>query len=70
MISFASAPIAHSCSTLPCPTSPLPTADGFPELRSLLAIGGVDMKQQADVIRNTGIHMVVATPGRLKDMLT
>ncbi|KAI3436811.1 hypothetical protein D9Q98_006221 [Chlorella vulgaris] len=45
-------------------------ADGYPELRSLLAIGGVDMKQQADVIRNSGIHMVVATPGRLKDMLT
>lgn len=25
---------------------------------------------QADQIRNSGIHMVVATPGRLKDMLT
>ncbi|PSC71624.1 DEAD-box ATP-dependent RNA helicase 35 [Micractinium conductrix] len=43
---------------------------GAPELRSLLAIGGVDMKAQADQIRNSGIHMVVATPGRLKDMLT
>ena len=68
-----SAPI-RSLFLLSCPTLPglshTPAADGFPELRSLLAIGGVDMKQQADVIRNTGIHMVVATPGRLKDMLT
>lgn len=52
----------------PAPSSP--RADGHPDLRSLLCIGGVDMKQQADVIRNSGIHMVVATPGRLKDMLT
>ncbi|KAL4424987.1 hypothetical protein ABPG77_002872 [Micractinium sp. CCAP 211/92] len=44
--------------------------DGYPELRTLLAIGGVDMKTQADQVRNQGIHMVVATPGRLKDMLT
>jgi ATP-dependent RNA helicase DDX41 len=54
--------------SLPSP-HPRPT-DGAPELRTLLCIGGVDMKQQADVIRNSGIHMVVATPGRLKDMLT
>ena len=53
----------------PQPLAPRP-ADGAPELRTLLCIGGVDMKQQADVIRNSGIHMVVATPGRLKDMLT
>lgn len=45
-------------------------ADGHPELRTLLAIGGVDMKTQADQVRNQGVHMVVATPGRLKDMLT
>jgi ATP-dependent RNA helicase DDX41 len=49
---------------------PRTAADGWPELRTLLAIGGVDMKAQADQIRNTGVHMVVATPGRLKDMLT
>jgi ATP-dependent RNA helicase DDX41 len=56
----------------PLPPGPIPPAptDGAPELRTLLCIGGVDMKQQADVIRNSGIHMVVATPGRLKDMLT
>lgn len=42
--------------------------DGHPELRSLLCIGGIDMKAQADAVRN-GVHMVVATPGRLKDML-
>jgi ATP-dependent RNA helicase DDX41 len=42
--------------------------DGYPELRSMLCIGGVDMRTQCDVMR-TGVHMVVATPGRLKDML-
>ncbi|KAL2518275.1 DEAD-box ATP-dependent RNA helicase 35 [Abeliophyllum distichum] len=41
---------------------------GYPELRSLLCIGGVDMKSQLDVVKK-GVHIVVATPGRLKDML-
>ncbi|KAI9496738.1 P-loop containing nucleoside triphosphate hydrolase protein [Zychaea mexicana] len=42
---------------------------GFPTLRSLLCIGGIDMRDQGDVL-NRGIHMVIATPGRLMDMLT
>eukprot|EP00884_Botryococcus_braunii_P021065 jgi/Botrbrau1/7642/Bobra.0159s0088.1 len=42
--------------------------DGFPELRTLLCIGGVDMRAQTDVIRK-GLHAMVATPGRLKDLL-
>eukprot|EP00301_Raphidiophrys_heterophryoidea_P005427 c12279_g2_i1.p1 GENE.c12279_g2_i1~~c12279_g2_i1.p1 ORF type:complete len:641 (+),score=156.85 c12279_g2_i1:22-1923(+) len=42
--------------------------DGFPELRPLLTIGGISMRDQSDVMRR-GIHMVVATPGRLLDML-
>ncbi|XP_021755753.1 DEAD-box ATP-dependent RNA helicase 35-like [Chenopodium quinoa] len=41
---------------------------GWPELRPLLCIGGVDMKSQLDVVKQ-GVHIVVATPGRLKDML-
>ncbi|KAI9361006.1 P-loop containing nucleoside triphosphate hydrolase protein [Pilaira anomala] len=41
---------------------------GYPELRSLLCIGGINMKDQADVLQR-GIHMVVATPGRLMDLL-
>lgn len=60
-------PPSHTCH----PPNPHPfCTDGYPELRTLLAIGGVDMKTQADQVRNQGIHMVVATPGRLKDMLT
>ncbi|KAI9244360.1 P-loop containing nucleoside triphosphate hydrolase protein [Phascolomyces articulosus] len=43
--------------------------DGFPPLRALLCIGGIDMREQGDVLTR-GIHMVVATPGRLMDMLT
>ncbi|KAL0073368.1 CCHC-type zinc finger transcription factor [Phycomyces blakesleeanus] len=42
---------------------------GFPHLRSLLCIGGINMGEQSDVL-NRGPHMVVATPGRLMDMLT
>lgn len=45
-------------------------AGGYPELRTLLCIGGVDMRAQADAVRNQGVHMVVATPGRLKDLLS
>ncbi|CAI9106487.1 OLC1v1005657C1 [Oldenlandia corymbosa var. corymbosa] len=41
---------------------------GFPEIRSLLCIGGVDMKSQLDIVKK-GVHIVVATPERLKDML-
>ncbi|KAE8656939.1 DEAD-box ATP-dependent RNA helicase 35 [Hibiscus syriacus] len=42
--------------------------NGYPELRPLLCIGGVDMRPQLDVVKK-GVHIVVATPGRLKDML-
>ncbi|KAI8371857.1 P-loop containing nucleoside triphosphate hydrolase protein [Blakeslea trispora] len=43
--------------------------EGYPQLRSLLCIGGINMMEQNDVLRR-GIHMVVATPGRLMDMLS
>jgi len=42
--------------------------DGYPSLRSVLLIGGVNVKEQLDSIRR-GIHIMVATPGRLMDML-
>ncbi len=41
---------------------------GFPELRTMLCIGGIDMRAQMDLLKR-GVHMVVATPGRLKDLL-
>lgn len=41
---------------------------GYPELRPLLCIGGVDMRSQLEIVKK-GVHIVVATPGRLKDML-
>ncbi|KAI8642943.1 P-loop containing nucleoside triphosphate hydrolase protein [Parasitella parasitica] len=40
----------------------------YPELRSLLCIGGINMRDQQDAFQK-GIHMVVATPGRLMDLL-
>lgn len=42
--------------------------DGFPEIRSCLAIGGVPVTESMDVIQK-GAHIMVATPGRLMDML-
>ncbi|CAN1322063.1 DEAD-box ATP-dependent RNA helicase 35 [Linum perenne] len=41
---------------------------GYPELRTLLCIGGVEMKSQLEIVKR-GVHIVVATPGRLKDLL-
>lgn len=42
--------------------------EGFPELRSCIAIGGVPSSEALEKIRR-GVHMMVATPGRLMDML-
>ena len=42
---------------------------GMAEMRIMLCIGGVDSREQSDVVRNRGVHMVTATPGRLKDLL-
>lgn len=41
---------------------------GLPSLRTCLAIGGVPSSEAMDIIRK-GCHMMVATPGRLMDML-
>lgn len=40
----------------------------YPAIRSLLCIGGINMGEQAEVL-NAGVHIAVATPGRLIDML-
>lgn len=42
---------------------------GFPEIRPLLCIGGEDSKKQTEVFNKQGIHCIVATPGRLNDLL-
>ncbi|KAG6614007.1 DEAD/DEAH box RNA helicase [Phytophthora cinnamomi] len=42
---------------------------GYLELRSLLCIGGEDKRQQSDLIASRGVHIVVATPGRLNHFL-
>lgn len=41
-----------------------------PELRAMLCIGGVDARAQSDQLRGAGVHMAIATPGRLKDLLS
>lgn len=42
--------------------------DGMPSLKCLLCIGGTSMRDQAETIKH-GVHIVVATPGRLMDLL-
>ena len=42
--------------------------DGFKKLNCMLCIGGVSMGEQLSLLNN-GLHMVVATPGRLLDFL-
>ncbi|PWN43992.1 putative DEAD-box ATP-dependent RNA helicase 35 [Ceraceosorus guamensis] len=41
---------------------------GYPEIGVLLCIGGISMAEQGHTL-NKGFHIVVATPGRLQDML-
>ncbi|XP_026325629.1 ATP-dependent RNA helicase abstrakt [Hyposmocoma kahamanoa] len=43
-------------------------ATGMPEIRSCLAIGGVAVSECMEVVQK-GVHIMVATPGRLMDML-
>ncbi|XP_015112885.1 ATP-dependent RNA helicase abstrakt [Diachasma alloeum] len=43
-------------------------AEGCPEIRSCLAIGGVPPAESLKII-GRGVHIMVATPGRLMDML-
>ncbi len=42
---------------------------GYPDLRSALIIGGESNRDQLDIISRKGIHCIVATPGRLSDLL-
>ncbi|TDL25078.1 DEAD-domain-containing protein [Rickenella mellea] len=44
------------------------THGGYPPLNTLLCIGGISMSEQSQVL-NKGLHIIVATPGRLIDML-
>jgi len=41
---------------------------GLPAIRTCLAIGGIPTSEASDIIRS-GVHIMVATPGRLMDML-
>ncbi|THH05977.1 hypothetical protein EW145_g4402 [Phellinidium pouzarii] len=41
---------------------------GLPQLNTILCIGGISMSEQSHTL-NKGLHIVVATPGRLIDML-
>jgi ATP-dependent RNA helicase DDX41 len=41
---------------------------GFPEIRCALAIGGTPVNETMSIVHH-GVHIMVATPGRLMDML-
>lgn len=41
----------------------------FPCLRSVLCIGGEDKRSQIEPIQRNGIHFIIATPGRINDLL-
>ena len=42
---------------------------GYPQLRTQLVIGGEPVKDQLMTLQTQGIHSVIATPGRLRDIL-
>jgi ATP-dependent RNA helicase DDX41 len=41
----------------------------YPELRCQLMIGGEPLKDQVRIVQQRGLHCIVATPGRLRDVL-
>lgn len=49
-------------------TEALSSTGQYPRLNTLLCMGGISMGEQSHVL-NKGLHIVVATPGRLIDML-
>ncbi|GAA5957576.1 hypothetical protein JCM21900_001644 [Sporobolomyces salmonicolor] len=51
-----------------CEMAKLMEQSGYPQVRALLCIGGINMSEQSHTLAS-GFHMVVATPGRLQDML-
>ncbi len=42
---------------------------GYPSLRTQLVIGGESVRDQVATLQSEGIHCMVATPGRLRDIL-
>ncbi|GAX24998.1 ATP-dependent RNA helicase DDX41 [Fistulifera solaris] len=42
---------------------------GYPELRTQLLIGGESVRDQVKIVQQQGVHGIVATPGRLRDIL-
>ena len=46
----------------------LSSGSELPKLRTCLCIGGINIREQIDVIKR-GVHIMIATPGRLMDML-
>ncbi|KAI0043555.1 DEAD-domain-containing protein [Auriscalpium vulgare] len=49
-------------------TEALASSGDYPRLNTLLCMGGISMGEQSHVL-NKGLHIIVATPGRLIDML-
>jgi ATP-dependent RNA helicase DDX41 len=49
-------------------TTAIAKEGNYPQLNTLLCMGGISMGEQNHVM-NKGLHIVVATPGRLIDML-
>jgi ATP-dependent RNA helicase DDX41 len=41
----------------------------YPEIRAQLMIGGESAREQLQVVQEQGVHCIVATPGRLRDVL-
>ena len=41
----------------------------FPQLRATLVVGGEDKRAQVEIAQKQGVHCIVATPGRLNDLL-
>ncbi|KAJ3364876.1 hypothetical protein GGF31_008885 [Allomyces arbusculus] len=68
LIMCPSRELAKQTHEIICTMADVMASTGAPHIRSLLCIGGINMAEQRNTMRQ-GIHVVVATPGRLQDML-
>jgi ATP-dependent RNA helicase DDX41 len=64
--------VDYICKNISIPSSHRSSYTGDPDLpllRSILCIGGEDKRSQIEPVQRHGVHCIIATPGRINDLL-
>jgi ATP-dependent RNA helicase DDX41 len=64
--------VDYICKNIPVPSSSHHHHSSDPDLpllRSILCIGGEDKRSQIEPVQRHGVHCIIATPGRINDLL-